>query len=348
MHLCSPGLATEAGSGRTLARGKSGGGAMLRQMASLAVRQPWVKKVAVTLPGIRDVAWRFVAGEGLEDAVRAVRELESRGVHATLNYVGTHVRAEREAVAAADAAIECLRRLSGERFVANVTEKPTHLGLDVSEELCRELLDRVVAEARRSGGFVRVDMEESPYVERTLRIFEDVREAHGTDAVGIVLQSYLRDRGGDLDRVLAAGSRVRLVKGGYWEAANVVYRKRADIDGAFLRDIERLLVRGQKPAIATHDANAIAVALRVAAAAKIEPGAFEFQMLYGVREDLQASLVKDGYPVRAYVPYGSRWYEYVLGCVRRLPGGALRRMAERVRVRRSIARATSRGNVSDA
>ena len=321
---------------------------MLRQMASLAVRQPWVKKVAVTMPGVRDVAWRFVAGEGLEDAVGAVRALNARGIQATLNYVGTHVRTEQEAVAAAQAAIESIRRISGERLAANVSVKLTHLGLDVSEELSRGLLDRVVAEARKSGGFVRVDMEESRYVEQTLRIFEAARDAHGVDAVGIVLQSYLRDRGGDLDRVLAAGSRVRLVKGGYWEAAEVVYRKRADIDAAFLRDIERLVQRGPHPAIATHDGDAIAFTRRVASAAGLEPSAIEFQMLYGVRDDLQASLVRDGYPVRAYVPYGSRWYEYVLGCLRRLPGGALRRMAERVRVRRPTAQATSGGSVPHA
>jgi proline dehydrogenase len=307
---------------------------MLRQMASLLVRRPWIKKAAVTMPGVRDLAWRFVAGEDLDAAVGAMRELNARGIKATLNYVGTHVRTEAEAVAAADAALESLRRIERERLDPNVSVKLTHLGLDVSEELCRGLLGRVLEGARRAGGFVRVDMEESRYVERTLRIFEDAREAHGADTVGIVLQSYLRDRGGDLDKVVAAGSRVRLVKGGYWEAADVVYRKRADLDAAFLRDIERLVVRGRQPAIATHDGNAIARACRVAADAGIDRRAIEFQMLYGVRADLQASLVRDGYPVRAYVPYGSRWYEYVLGCVRRMPGGALRKMGERVRAAR--------------
>jgi proline dehydrogenase len=312
------------------------------------VRQPWVKKIAVTMPVVRDAAWRFVAGEGLDDAVAAVRALQARGIQATVNYVGTHVRTEQEAVAAAEAAIASIHRLSGEGLGANVSVKPTHLGLDVSEELCRGLLDRVVAEARRSGGFVRIDMEEAPYVERTLRMFEDARDAHGPDTVGIVLQSYLRDRTADLDRVLAAGSRVRLVKGGYWEAADVVYRKRANIDAAFLRDVERLVSRGRHPAIATHDADAIAFTRRVAAAASVAPSAIEFQMLYGVRDDLQANLVREGYPVRAYVPYGSRWYEYVLGCIRRLPGGVLRRIAERVHVRRSAATATGGKSVPHA
>ncbi len=317
---------------------------MLRQMASLVVSRPWIKKAAVTMPGVRGLAWRFVAGEDLDAALRAVRELRGRGIKATLNYVGTHVHTEPEAVAAADAAVESLRRIEREGLDANVSVKLTHLGLDVSEDLCRGLLARVLEGARQAGGFVRIDMEESPYVERTLRIFEDARETHGPDTVGIVLQSYLRDHGGDLDRVVVAGSRVRLVKGGYWEAADVVHRKRADVDAAFLRDIERLVVRGRQPAIATHDGNAIAHARRVATEAGIDRRAIELQMLYGVRADLQAGLVRDGYPVRAYVPYGSRWYEYVLGCVRRLPGGALRQMGERLRARRRPGGREARGD----
>jgi proline dehydrogenase len=306
---------------------------MLRQVASLIVRQRWIKNAAVTMPGVRDLAWRFVAGEDLDAALGAVRDLNARSIKATLNYVGTHVHTEPEAVAAGDAALESLRRIEQERLDANVSVKLTHLGLDVSEDLCRRQLRRVLDGARQVGGFVRIDMEESPYVERTLRVFEDARETHGPDTVGIVLQSYLRNRGGDLARVVAAGSRVRLVKGGYWEAADVVYRKKADVDAAFLRDIDRLVARGRQPAIASHDANAIARACRVAADAGIDRCAIEFQMLYGVRPELQAALVRDGYPVRAYVPYGSRWYEYVLGCVRRLPGGALRQLGERLRAR---------------
>ncbi len=318
------------------------GAAMLRQVASLVIRGRFIKNAAVTLPGVRDLAWRFVAGEDVDAALAAVRELDARGIKATLNYVGTHVHTELEAVAAADAALECLRRIEQERLDANVSVKLTHLGLDVSEALCRRQLRRVLEGAREAGGFVRIDMEESAYVERTLRIFEDAREAHGSDTVGIVLQSYLRNRGGDLGRAVAAGARVRLVKGGYWEASDVVYRKKADVDAAFLRDIDRLVARGRQPAIATHDANAIARACRRAADARVERRAIEFQMLYGVRLDLQAALVRDGYRVRAYVPYGSRWSEYVLGCVRRVPGGALRRMGERLRAWRRHGREEER------
>ncbi len=303
---------------------------MLRRLVSLAVRQRWVKRAAVTIPGVRDLAWRFVAGEDLDAALAAVRRLRGRGIRATLNYVGTHARTGPEAVAAAEAALDALRRMAQEGLEANVSVKLTLLGLDVSEELCRAQLRRVLDGARGVGGFVRIDMEESPYVARTLRIFEDARERHGPDTVGIVIQSYLKARGGDLERVVAAGSRVRLVKGGYWEAAEVAYRRRSDVDAAFLRDLDRLVVRGRHPAIATHDAGAIARACRLAEEAGIDSQAIEFQMLYGVRPDLQASLAREGWTVRAYVPYGSRWYEYVLGCVRRLPGGALRRSRQRL------------------
>lgn len=304
---------------------------MLRRLVSLAVRQRWVKRAAVTIPGVRDLAWRFVAGEDLGAALAAVRRLRRQGIGATLNYVGTHARTEPEAVAAAEAALAALRGMAQEGLEANVSVKLTLLGLDVSEELCRGQLRRVLEGARAAGGFVRIDMEESPYVARTLRIFEDARERHGPDTVGIVIQSYLKRRGGDLARVVAAGSRVRLVKGGYWEAAEVAHRRRSDVDAAFLRDLDSLVVRGRHPAVATHDAGAIARACRLAEGAGIDRRGVEFQMLYGVRPELQASLVREGWPVRAYVPYGSRWYEYVLGCVRRLPGGALRRARERLR-----------------
>lgn len=307
---------------------------MLRRLASLAVRQRWVKSAAVTIPGVRDLAWRFVAGEDLRAALVAVHRLRGQGIRPTLNYVGTHARTEPEAVAAADAALEALHRMEQEGLEPNVSVKLTLLGLDVSEDLCRGQLRRVLDGARGTRGFVRIDMEESPYVERTLRVFEDARESHGPDTVGIVIQSYLKARGGDLERVVAAGSRVRLVKGGYWEAAEVAYRRRSDVDAAFLRDLDRLVVRGRHPAIATHDASAIARACQVAEGAGIGRHAVEFQMLYGVRPDLQASLARQGWPVRAYVPYGSRWYEYVLGCVRRLPGGVLRRARERLRAPR--------------
>lgn len=301
---------------------------MLRKMCGSLARHPWLRKAVVSTPGIRDLAWRFVAGENLDAGLSALRALNARGIKGTLNYVGTHVRRESDAIAATDAALEALRRIHQEKIDSHLSVKPTQIGLDVAEDCCRVQLRRILDQARDLGNFVRIDMEESPYIEVTLRLFEEMRDLYGVDTVGIVVQSYLRHRAGDLERLMAGGSRIRLVKGGYWEPPTVVYRKQADIDAAFHRDIELLLRHGRHPAIATHDTTCIEYAQRVAATVGRDPGSYEFQMLYGVRPDLQNRLASEGCTVRCYVPYGSHWYEYFLGCVRRVPGGLLRRFRE--------------------
>ena len=306
-------------------------GSLARRAAAFVAGQSWVRKVVLSTPVVRDVAWRFVAGEDLDAGLGALRALNARGIKGTLNYVGTHVRSEAEAIAAADAAIASLRRIRAEGVDSHVSLKLTQIGLDVNEELCRTQLRRVLDCTAEVANFVRIDMEESAYTEQTIRLFEEMREAYGAERVGIAVQSYLRRRGDDLERLLAGDSRIRLVKGGYWEPADVVYRRKAEIDRAFLGDLDRLLRRGAHPALATHDTRAIDRARRIAAEAGLDKGAFEFQMLYGVRPDLQASLVRDGHIVRCYVPYGGQWYAYVLGCVRRLPGGVLQRFRERAR-----------------
>ena len=159
-------------------------------------------------------------------------------------------------------------------------------------------------------------------------MFERLRDAFGADTVGIVIQPYLRERASDLVRVIAGGSSVRLTKGGYWEP-EVAYRNKSDIDRCFDRDIALLLADGRRPAIATHDEHFISRTRELADASGLPPSEFEFQMLYGVRTDLQKELARDGYRVRCYVPYGGQWFPYFLGCVRRLPGGAMRRLGKR-------------------
>jgi proline dehydrogenase len=304
---------------------------MLRRFCAFVARQPLLRKVIVTTPVVRDLAWRFVAGEDLSAGLAAVRALNARGIKGTLNYVGTHVRDEAEASAAADEAVLALRRIADERVDTNLSLKLTQIGLDIDDDLCRAQLRRVLDCARSLGNFVRIDMEESPYVERTLRLFEEAKADHGADTVGIVIQSYLRQRAGDLEKLVATGARVRLVKGGYWEPGSVVYQKKADIDGAFLRDAELLLARGHYPALASHDARFLAAAQRLAAALRRDRRDYEFQMLYGVRRDLQEDLTRQGHTVRCYVPYGGQWYAYFVGCVRRVLGGMLGRFSERTR-----------------
>lgn len=314
--------------------GASGCGDMLRRLSSIVVNQAWLRKVALTTPFVRDMAWHFVAGESLDAGLTVLRALNALGMSGTLNHVGTHVRSEAEAIAAAGVALESLRRIHDERLDSNLSLKLTQIGLDVDEALCREQLHRILDRASQLGNFVCIDMEESPYVERTLRLFEAMRGLYGADTVGVALQSYLRNHRGDLGRLLAGGSRVRLVKGGYWEPAGIAFRRKADIDGAFREDMQLLLRRGQHPAIATHDPRAVAQARRMAVEARLDRRAFEFQMLFGVAGRLRDDLVREGYAVRCYVPYGRGWYEYFLGCARRVPGGALRQLSERFRPHR--------------
>jgi proline dehydrogenase len=291
----------------------------------------------MTTPVMREVAWRFVAGEDLAAGLAAVRALNGHGIKATLNLVGTHVGDEHDAVTATDGVIESLRRIHDSGLESHVSIKLTQIGLDIDVAFCRAQLERIIECAAELHNFVRIDMEELPYVERTLMLFEEMLELHGQETVGIVLQSYLRTRPDDLERLLRRGARIRVVKGGYWERADAVYHRKDEIDAAFLRDIEQVLRRGRYPAVATHDPGAIRSALRLQREIGLDKNAFEFQMLYGIRQDLQAALVRQGYAVRCYVPYGGEWYAYVLGCLRRVPSGAMRRITDRVSRRAALA-----------
>ncbi|MDR3669574.1 MAG: proline dehydrogenase family protein [Holophaga sp.] len=303
---------------------------MIRNLLATLSRHPWVRKTAMSTPVLRDVAWRLVAGESQEDGLAVVRTLNAKGIKGTMNFIGTHVRSEPEAVRAADTAIEGLRRVQAEGLDSHLSLKLTQIGLDVDPAFCRLQLDRVLAAAQHLGSFVRIDMEESAYTGETLRIFEEAR-AGRPDSVGIVLQSYLRRNQADLERMVALGARIRLVKGGYWESAPVALRNKEELDRAFLRDLEFLILHGHRPALATHDPAAVARAVQVLAAAGLPKDAMEFQMLYGVRQDLAEALVRDGYTVRSYVPYGAHWYEYVLGCIRRDPGRLVRTVGPQAR-----------------
>jgi proline dehydrogenase len=298
---------------------------MIRQVLSTVAGQPWLRKAVISTPGVRDIAWRFVAGENLDAGIAVVRKLNARRIKGTLNFIGTHVTDEAEAILATDANIEALQRVREESLDSNLSIKLTQIGLDIDASFCRSQLRRILAAASQFGNFVRIDMEESSYVDITLKIFDEMQEQFGPETVGIVLQSYLRQRRDDLPRLVEAGSSIRLVKGGYWESSETVYRRKADIDNAFRHDIALLLEQGRYPAVATHDARFIHYIRQFSAKTNLSPRTFEFQMLYGVRSDLQKSLVQDGFTVRCYVPYGGNWYSYTLGCVRRIPAGILER-----------------------
>ena len=294
-----------------------------RRMAHLLSRSSTVRKLAMGTPVVRDVAGRFVGGDDLQTTISTVRAFNDRGIKATMNYHGMHTADPGLASRAADEAIMALEAIQREDLDANVSVKLTLIGLDISREYCTEQLDRVLATASETGGFVRIDMEESRYLDDTLSLYESMAARWGKETVGIVLQSYLRHRESDLDHYAALGACIRLVKGGCREPAEVAYQSMEEIDAAFMHDIERLLSTGESPAIASHDAKAIEWAKTCQERLGLPLHAVEFQMLQGVKEELQSALVAEGHPVRVYVAYGNTWLSHVVTNLRvMLRGGS--------------------------
>jgi proline dehydrogenase len=256
-------------------------------------------------------ARRFIAGETLEEAIGASRAVEARGLAITLDYLGESVSTLEEAEAATREYVGMLDAIVASGITRNISLKLTQLGLDVDRDRCLQNLRRIVAPAHGHEFFVRIDMENSPYVAVTLDIFETLwRE--GFTNVGVVLQSALHRSEADLRRVNALGARVRLVKGAYKEPADIAWQRKADVDAAFVRMMEVLLREGTFPALATHDPAIIAAAQAFTATHGLAREAFEFQMLYGIRRDLQTALAADGYGVRVYIPFGREWFPYYM------------------------------------
>lgn len=282
---------------------------MLGRAVLAVTGQPQVAGFIRTSPLARPIVERFVAGETLEAAIEAARRLNEVGIRASLDYLGENTAAEEEAGAAADAYLAALEAIAAGEVDANISLKLTALGLDLGEDVCRRHLRRVLARANELRLFVRVDMEGSSYTERTIAL---VRQLHGAyPRVGTVLQAYLYRTRDDLEVLLEEGVRVRLVKGAYAEPPRIAYPRKRDTDRNYQRLMETLLRGGDYPALATHDVALIEHAKAYAARKGIPKAHFEFQILYGVRRDLQEALARDGYNVRAYVPYGLQWYPYL-------------------------------------
>ncbi|AEV15488.1 MAG: proline dehydrogenase family protein [Thermus sp.] len=258
----------------------------------------------------RSLVRRYVAGESLEEALRAAEGLERQGVHAILDLLGEMVRSEAEARAFQAGILELVRRVAERPWPKYVSLKPTQLGLDLSEGLALELLREILREAEPRGVFVRMDMEDSPRVEATLRLYRALRE-EGFSGVGIVLQSYLFRTEKDLLDLLPYRPNLRLVKGAYREPKEVAFQDKRLIDAQFLHLGKLALREGLYVAFATHDPRLIAEVKRYAEAMGFPKTAFEFQLLYGVRPEEQRRLAQEGYTVRAYVPYGRDWYPYL-------------------------------------
>jgi proline dehydrogenase len=266
----------------------------------------------------RKMSRRFIAGEMLDEALGSIRELNAKGILATLDLLGESVESESEARQAGADYEAILDRLAESGLNANVSLKPTQMGMDLGDDFCRGIIAQVVAKAKAHGNFVRIDMEGSAYTQRTLDMFKDLLAEYGRDHVGIVLQAYLYRTEADVEEMIRLGARVRLCKGAYKEPAEVAFPEKADVDANYVKLAKRLVKDGHYPGLATHDEAMIAAVKDYVAAEAIPHDRFEFQMLYGIRRELQESLVKDGFNMRCYVPYGTQWYPYFM-----------RRLAER-------------------
>jgi len=269
----------------------------------------------------RGTVRRFVAGETLPDALRALERLRGRGLATTVDALGESVTSAEEARAAADRYLEVIDALAARGLDRNVSLKLTQMGLDVDPILCRENVRRIAARAAEVDAFVRVDMEDHTRTDATLDLVRDLHRDHPN--VGVVIQAYLRRSGEDVAALCGEGIRVRLCKGAYDEPPQVAFATRAEVNASFRALLEKLLRDGQAPAFATHDEHMIEHARTAARAMGIEPSRFEFQMLYGVRRDLQERLARDGYGVRVYVPFGTDWYPYFMRRLGERPANVL-------------------------
>ena len=279
-------------------------------------RKHQLKKFLSSVPGFKQITRRFIAGENIDDALEAIRRLNQHGITASFDHLGESISCEEEAESDVREYFHVLQRISETGIDSNVSVKPTQLGLDIDYDLCLRNIRRIVEEARRYGNFVRIDMEDSPRTDATLKVFRTLRAEF--DNVGIVLQSYLYRTEKDLSDMLSIGARVRLCKGAYDEPDSVAFPEKADVDANFVKLMKTLLKSGIYHGIATHDDRMIEATREFARAERIGQDAFEFQMLFGVRQAQQMKLAKAGYRMRTYVPYGEYWYPYFM-----------RRLAER-------------------
>jgi len=261
------------------------------------------------------VSSRFVAGTEIADAVRVTQAVNRAGMTVSIDNLGENVTNPDEARHSAQLYQQILDAIAANGLNANISLKLTHMGLDVDEKLARDLVSGLVARASSMNppGFVRVDMEGSPYTQRTLDFVHELHRMPGNGAsVGTVIQAYLKRSEADVEKLLSEGIRIRLCKGAYKEPASIAYESKSEVDDSYIKLMKTLMKSGIYHGLATHDENIIREAESFARRENIPPAAFEFQMLYGIRRDLQQSLVRDGWRVRVYVPFGTEWYPYFM------------------------------------
>ena len=299
--------------------------AMLGPLLLQLSRSPLARRVVTDLGFARRAARRFVAGETLDEAVAAIRRLNASGFDATLDFLGENTLSEAEAAACAGEYVRLLDRIQAEKLRSHASVKLSQMGLDLGEEACLRNLKPVLERARAHGNFLRLDMESSAYTDRTLSVLARLRD--GYEKVGPVLQAYLYRTAGDLERLLDRPVNIRLCKGAYREPPSAAYPRKRDVDRNYVRLAERLLRAAGEgkayAALATHDARIVRWARLHVRRLKLDASRFEFQMLYGVRRDLQQELVRDGFRVRVYVSYGTHWYPYFMRRLAERPANVL-------------------------
>lgn len=275
-------------------------------VSGLKVIRKTVEKVGLREKG--GFARRFIAGNTMEEAVKVIKELNEKGITATLDLLGEDTNTMDDAEKSAEIILKIFDTIHENKLNSNVSVKLTQLGLDIDENKCGQIVERFLIKAKEYNNFVRIDMEDSQHTDITLRVFFKLREKY--DNVGIVIQSYLYRSEADIEKINKSDSTVRLCKGAYKEPKSVAYPSKTQVDDNFIVLMKKLIVEGKYPAIATHDENMINAALDFVKKNNIESGRFEFQMLYGIRRDLQEKLVKEEYNVRIYVPFGTEWFPY--------------------------------------
>jgi proline dehydrogenase len=307
---------------------------MLRSFLIYLSKAAWAQKLVTSWSIAWRVASRFVAGVTVTDAIRGIRELNESCINATLDHLGEHTSTVEEADKATDDILQILDEIDKAGVRANVSIKLTQIGMGLDEEICRHNLVRILEKVKKHGNFLRIDMEDTPYTDTTLGIFYSMLQyGFNVSQVGIVVQSYLYRAEADVRKLLEYNTHLRLVKGAYKEPSDKAFPKKADVDANFdlltklmidaacKIEANKISANGRVPpipAIATHDEKRIAFAKQYAEKVGLPKDGLEFQMLYGIRRDLQEQLVKEGYPVRVYVPFGTHWYPYFM-----------RRLAER-------------------
>ncbi len=279
-------------------------------------RQESFKNFMLRFRIFRQTAWRFVAGETIDDAIRAAREAKLQGITSTMDLLGENTHSREDAVRSTEEIVEMLDRLHAEGVECNVSVKLTQFGLGIDADFCYENLLRIVRRAAERDGFIRVDMEDSGVTQKTLDVVLRVHKE--IPSIGTVIQSYLYRSEKDVKMLLEQQVGIRLCKGAYLEPASVAYRKKSDVDASYVRLMKLMLESGLYHGIATHDEAIIAATREFAREKNIPKDRFEFQMLFGIRRDLQQQLAREGYGMRVYIPYGKRWYPYFM-----------RRLAER-------------------